>query len=416
MKIPSIRKSSFKNLSYYLISSIMATLIGLVINPFLSIGLSHTDFAIIGYYASLGSFLAPIMSFSFGSYYARNYFLLEEEDRVKLLNTILSLFLVFGFVVLFIFYFGYYYYHINSVSSIPFKPYAFLSFLPIYFSSFYNIYLLNLRLQNKARKYAIITILNAVLGALISMLLVYVLTYGAEGRLIAILVVAVIFGIYSLKTEKFIFDLDWIIAKKAFIFSTPLALSAVLTFFFMGIDRTFLIHLNDNRSLGLYNVGLQISGYVGIFGTVFLQTFEPDLYKYASLKETKKLMNLLIVITVVTLLPNLVFMILSKPLINVLTFGKYIEASGYANVLCIRNVATSLSFSLSSVLVGYGFAKYELFNKLIGSFLAILLYKILIEKYGFYGAAWGQSFSWILMATISIIFLFFMNNKIKAKL
>lgn len=391
-------------------------MIGLLINPFLSIGLSHNDFAIIGYFASFASILAPIMSFSLGSYYARNYFLIEEKDRVNLLNTILSLFVVFGFVVLFLFYWGYYYYHTNFVSSLPFKPYAFLSFLPIYFSSFYNIHLLDLRMQNKAKKYAIITVLNAIFGALLSLLLVYVLRYGAEGRLIAILVAAILFGVYSLKAEKFSFDIDWIIAKKTFVFCTPLAISAVLTFFFMGIDRTFLAHLNDIHNLGLYNVGLQISGYLGIFGIVFLQTYEPDLYKYASLKQTKKVVNLVILITVVTLVPNLVFMILSKPLISVLTYGKYIEASGYANILCIRNVTTSLSFSLSSVLVGYGFSKYELFNKLIGSFMAILLYKYLIDNYGFYGAAWGQSLSWLMMGTISIIFLFLMKNKIKTEI
>ena len=412
MLISSINKKKFKNLSYYFISSIIATVIGLIINPFLSIGLSHVDFAIIGYYASFGTILAPILSFSFSSYYARNYFLIEEKDRVRLLNIILSLYLVFGFIILFFFYSLYSYYHINFVSSIPFNPFAFLSFLPIYFSSFYNIYLLDLRMQSKAKKYAVITILNAVFGALLSLILVYFLGYGAQGRLISLLIVAILFGAYSLKLEKFTFNLELVIVKKIFVFCAPLALSAVLTFFFMGIDRTFLANLKDNHSLGLYNVGLQISGYIGIFGTVFLQTFEPDLYKYASLKQTKKVIKLVILITLITLVPNLVFVILSKPLISILTFGKYIDASGYANVLCFRNVTTSLSFSLSSALVGYGFSKYELFNKLIGSFIVILLYKYLIDSYGFYGAAWGQSFSWLIMSIISVIFLVKMKNKI----
>ena len=136
MKISFVKNISFKNLSYYLISSGFTALIGLVINPFLSIGLSHDDFAIIGYFASFASVLAPIMSFSLSSYYARNYFLIEEKERIKLLNTILSLFVVFGLLVLFFFYWGYYYYHINFVPSIPFKHYDFLSFFPIYFSSF----------------------------------------------------------------------------------------------------------------------------------------------------------------------------------------------------------------------------------------------------------------------------------------
>lgn len=413
MNLLFAKNINLKNLSYYLLSSLITSIIGLLINPFLSIGLSHDDFAIIGYFASFSSVLTPVITFCFSNYYARNYFLMEEEERGKLLNTILSLFIIFGFIILILFYSGYYYYHINFIPSIPFTPYAFLSFLPLYFISFYNIYLLDLRMKNESKKYFFITVFNALFSGLLSVLLVYVLRYGAIGRLAAILIVTVFFGVYVLKAKRFSFNIDWSRVKEMILFCTPLTISAVLTFFFMGIDRTFLAKLNDNHNLGLYNIGLQISGYLSIFGTVFLQTFEPDLYKYASLKQNKKVAYLLVLITIMTLLPNLLFIILSKPLISILTYGKYVEASGYASVLCIRNVTTSLSFSLSSILVGYGFSKYELFNKIIGSFAAILLYKYLIDNFGFYGAAWGQSISWMIMGMISIIFLFSMKKKLK---
>ena len=98
------RHSKFKSVSYYLIASVLSTLIGLVINPFLSIGLSHKDFAVIGYFTSFITLLSPIIAFSFNSYYARNYFLVDDFKREKMLQTLLSLFLVFGFVVFLLFY------------------------------------------------------------------------------------------------------------------------------------------------------------------------------------------------------------------------------------------------------------------------------------------------------------------------
>lgn len=411
MNFSFLPHSKFKNLSYYLVASVVSTVINLVLNPFLSLGLSHKDFAIIGYFASFSLMLIPITSFSLNSYYARNYFLVDSQQREKLLQNLLSLFLVLGLVMFLGFFCIYYFYHQKYITSIPFTPYALLSFLPVYFASFYNLYLLDLRMQDKAKRYAVLTILNSLIGALLSLILVFFLEYGAEGRLIALLLVAISFGIYSLKVEKFRFVLEKEIVKSALYFCYPLSISAVLTFFFMGIDRTFLVRLNDNHSLGLYNVGLQISSYVGIFGIVFLQTFEPEIYKQISFKQHRKVFRLIAIIIIVTLIPNVVFISVSYWLINILTYGKYVEATAYANILCLKNVTTSFSFSLSTVVVGYGFSKFELFNKSLGAVLAIVLYYFLIKNYGFYGAAWGQSVSWLIMGIISIVFLLFIKRK-----
>jgi O-antigen/teichoic acid export membrane protein len=411
MNFSLFKHSKFKNLSYYLVASVVSTIISLAINPFLSLGLSHEDFAIIGYFASFSLMLIPITSFSLNSYYARNYFLVNAEQRGKMLQSLLSLFLVFGLLMFLGFFCIYYFYHTKYITSIPFSPYALLSFLPVYFASFYNLYLLDLRMQDKAKRYATVTIINSLFGAILSLILVFFLKYGAEGRLISLLLVSIVFGIYSLRVEKFRFILEKKIVKEALYFCYPLSISAVLTFFFMGIDRTFLVRLNDNHSLGLYNVGLQISSYVGIFGTVFLQTFEPEIYKQISFKQHKKVFQLIAIIIIVTLIPNLVFMSLSYWLINILTFGKYVGATAYANILCLKNVTTSFSFSLSTVVVGYGFSKFELFNKALGAVLAIVLYYFLIKNYGFYGAAWGQSLSWLIMGVISIVFLLLIKRK-----
>lgn len=411
MNFSFLPHSKFKNLSYYLVASVVSTVINLVLNPFLSLGLSHKDFAIIGYFASFSLMLIPITSFSLNSYYARNYFLVDSQQREKLLQNLLSLFLVLGLVMFLGFFCIYYFYHQKYITSIPFTPYALLSFLPVYFASFYNLYLLDLRMQDKAKRYAVLTILNSLIGALLSLILVFFLEYGAEGRLIALLLVAISFGIYSLKVEKFRFVLEKEIVKSVLYFCYPLSISAVLTFFFMGIDRTFLVRLNDNHSLGLYNVGLQISSYVGIFGIVFLQTFEPEIYKQISFKQHRKVFRLIAIIIIVTLIPNVVFISVSYWLINILTYGKYVEATAYANILCLKNVTTSFSFSLSTVVVGYGFSKFELFNKSLGAVLAIVLYYFLIKNYGFYGAAWGQSVSWLIMGIISIVFLLFIKRK-----
>lgn len=411
MQFVKLRHLKINSLVYYFIASSITVIVGLAINPFLAIGLSHEDYAIIGYFSSFGTILSPIVAFSLNSYYARNYFLFDIEKRKEMLQTLLSLFMCFGGLMFIMFFSIYYFYHKKFISSIPFSPYALLSFLPILFSSFYNIYLLDLRLENKAKKYAIIVIFNAVFAAILSFALVYLLRYGATGRLISLLLVSIAFAVFALKTENYHFGINKQFTKEAFSFCWPLTISAFLTFFFTGIDRSFLAHLNDNYNLGLYTVGFQISAYLGIFGSVLLQTVDPNLYKYTSLNQHRKVVKLVLAVLILSCIPNLLFIAISKPLIAVLTSNRYVDASVFANILCLRNVTTTFAFIMSGVLIGYGHPRFELINRLIGSAVALLLYKALISYYGFYGAAWGQTLSWLIMGFISILCLLIVMRK-----
>ena len=62
MRLPIFNLLKLKSLSLYFVSSIITAGIGIFINPFLSIGLSHKDFAIIGYYAAFSSLFVPFLS------------------------------------------------------------------------------------------------------------------------------------------------------------------------------------------------------------------------------------------------------------------------------------------------------------------------------------------------------------------
>ena len=406
-----ISKQNYKNLVVYFTTSILTALIGLCINPILASKLSHTDYAIIGYYASFTTLFLPIISFSLSTYYARNYHLLNDEKRKYLYNLILTLFSTLGlgaFVLVVIFYAIY---HRFCVASIPFTPYALLSFVPIYLSCYYNLYQVDLRMSNQAIKYAIVTLTNSVVGACLSIVMVYVLTWGAFGRLLALLIASALICSYVLISTRIRFVWNKTLIQEMLSFCWPLMVSGILSYFFLGIDRPMLEQLNDNYNLGLYNVGLQLSSYLAIFGTVLLQTFDPDLYKYTSTKQHGKVLKVAVMIVVLTLIPNVCFMFVSEPIIALLTANRYIESAPFANVLCLKNVTSTCAFVLSGILIGYGYSKYELFNRSIGSLLSILLYYCLIRYFGYIGAAWGQSLSWLLMGIISLLCLLIISRK-----
>ena len=80
--------SHSKNFGLYFSSSLIAALVGVLLNPLYAANLSHEDYAIIGYYSSFNLILIPLLSFSLLSFYARQYYFTEEEKRESLGSTV----------------------------------------------------------------------------------------------------------------------------------------------------------------------------------------------------------------------------------------------------------------------------------------------------------------------------------------
>lgn len=401
-----INSKILKNLGAYFVSSIITAGISILLNPFMASKLSHYDYAIIGYFASFTILLTPLVTFSLQSYYARNYFKVSEVERKKIYSVILTIYSTFSGCVFALFYIIYLIYHSLAGDAFPSCPYALLTFLPIWLSSFYNLYIMDLKMKGDGVKYAVVTISYAVLSAILSIVLVCILEYGSIGRLVAVLSSTIIVTIYCLLAKRIQLTWDVKIIRDALRFTWPLIISGILSYFFLGIDRVFLESLNDTISLGLYNIGLQISGYIAIVGTVLMQTFDPDIYKFTSRGEHRKVIFLCCSIIGIVFLVNLLFILCSKYIIFLLTAGRYVESTPYANILCFKNVTTTFAYLMSGVLIGYGFSKLELLNRLFGSIISVILYYFLITNFGYIGAAWGQSLSWLCMGCISLICLF----------
>ena len=146
-------------------------------------------------------------------------------------------------------------------------------------------------------------------------------------------------------------------------------------------------------------------------GTALWQTFEPDIYKATAERNVRRLIKIGIIIVVPCIFANLLFILLATPLINILTFGHYTAAAYYAKILSIRNVVTPIYFFISDVIIGFGFSKLVLYNRLVGGVLSVILFEYLILRYKFVGSAWGQTLTMTMMIVISSIMLIFCYKK-----
>jgi len=268
-------------------------------------------------------------------------------------------------------------------------------------------------MKRQALQYLKITVAYALSGVLFALLFVVILKRGAIGRFWSILIPAVGIGIYSFKKLYAKSQFNKKILKDAIQFGWPISVSAILYYFLSGVDRAMLERLNDPVTFGNYNVAIQISGYLYIFYAALNQTFEPDIYRSIAENKIKKLTMIVIMIAVLTAIPTIIFIIFAEPVIRILTYGRYMAATDFAQVLALKNIPMAFCFLISNVIIGFGYPKVELVNRIAGAALSIIAYRLLIMKNGFFGAAVGNSVSYVIMTIISSLFILYKLNPFK---
>lgn len=402
---------SVKSTFMYILAAMLSALISVLINPFMAKHLSPYDYAVMGYFNSFNLFLLPVINFSLVSYYQRNYFRIADDRKKVVQDTVLIGLSVFGLFALVVTFISFYLFIKLSKVSFPFFPYVFLCYTPIYLNNFTNIYLINCRLERKAKKYAIFTITTSLISAVLAILLVVFNDFGAKGRMVATLIATVLITAYCLKKLVQKLEFDPKIIREAFAFGWPLSLSALLWYFLDGIDRAMLEKLHDTNLLGYYSVGFQMATYLTVFTTAISNTFEPDIYQAISQNKKKKLLKTIAVAIILYTIPNLLFILIAPLIIGILTFNRYIGSANFARIFALNNIAVSICFTTFTLLVGYGYTKIKFFLLIIGSIASILIYKSMIHYYGFYGAAWGHVISVTMMALMVLIFIVFKSKK-----
>lgn len=406
-----ITKRIIKNTSFYFFASMVRAVISLAINPLIAMNMTHYDYALTGFYTSFNSLLLPLFSLMYGQYYARNFFKLKTtEERDKLGSDLLTSRLIFNAFELLFILVAFTIYAKTQNIEFPIFPYAIITFSSIIFNSVYTFYLLTLKMRKKAKQFFMISLYHALVMSGLSLLLVVLLKLGALGKLLALLLTAVIFAglVLPKLLKKVHFNKELTI--DALKFCWPLILAAASGYFLRGFDRALLVNLNDNVQLGLYNVAISISAYLAIFQTSINNTFQPDIFEAVAKNNKKKLITIIGGINLLNLIPIIIFIAFAPFIIKILTAGRFTDAYVYARILALNNISMTLAYTMTGIFIAKGYTFLSMTSEVIGAILSIFMFNILINKYNFYGAAWGQVISYILIFIIGIIVYFIYKN------
>ena len=163
--------------------------------------------------------------------------------------------------------------------------------------------------------------------------------------------------------------------------------------------------------MGIYVVGIQIAAYISIFETAISSTFQPDLYQAIVQKDRIKLFKVISLLIVSIGFVVLCFILLAPYVIEILTAGRYIESTKYAQIAAISTLTSAMYYAVSQITIARGFTKITLANKIITSIACIGMFYYLITRWGCIGGAWGLVLSHVIALIGNVILLYFFRKK-----
>jgi len=393
--------SYIKNMVDYFGASLIPMIVSIVTNPIFAYFLSPEDYAIIGYYTSFNTLLTPFVIFYMLHYYQRMYFKVDEDGREQLRALLIKSLFYFSFILLIIAIAGLFVYStfISPNAELPFFPYGILALMPCWFTNFYTIKCVDLKMSRQSRTYLKMNILNMLFTVGISLILVACFKMGALGKMTgALLGPVVMFVLVFREQRKYMkqsFDKKRF--KEMVIFCAPLVIAAMLDFFSKGYDKVYLEHVVSVKALGYYSVGYTIAMYLSVFSSAISTTFAPDIFKSIASKEYLKCCKFIAVQVIFISVIVGVFIILSPYLVFLLTAGKYMTSIPYVKILSLYAITSCLYYSMSQVVVALGYTKLTLVNKILGSLCCLYIYSTFINNWQAIGASWA-------VVTSSIVF------------
>lgn len=401
---------SLKNLGYYFSASFIPMLITLALNPLYATFLSARDYAIIGYYNSFNILFSPFILFYLNQYYIREYFYKDDAGKLKLRALIFKVFIFLPFLLGALSCTSIFAYKVNlaSESEIPFSPYAMLALLPSVMVGMYRLELIDLKVRRNGKGYFHMSLLNGIIIAISSICFIVLAKWGAIGQYLGTLSGPLFFYVYSIWKNKSLFSVDFDCSefKKAITFCWPLVIAGMFDFFASGYDKVILERFVSIENLGYYSVGISLGSHLGIFAGAISDTFSPDIYDALAKKKYRKMLKYAFIQIGVMLGIVLVFVLLAKYIIIILTANRYTESTLYAQIASFGALTSCIYSVVSNIVQSFKKTKIVLSAKLLGGILCVYSYNFLIEKFELIGAAIGHALSFAYFSIIALVLLF----------
>ncbi len=411
-------KTIFKNMSWLLISQIIASACGFIWTVLIARYLGVNDYGILGFAISLTGMLSILFDFGIGFLSVRHIATNYDSTPKYLGNAIplKGLLSLFGFVVILIILILMHADELTIIVTLLFTIEQIIKkFVELMDSTFQAF---------EEGKYQGIgnTILNVLL--LIFILITITTNIGIIGIAVSYIIANIIaliyeYYVFNKHITKPKFELDTKFCKTIFIAALPFAASVILNNIYYSIDVVMLTSLVGNYATGIYNATYKLISVLTLFYTVYSAVIFPVMSKFfkndkkllliSYEKSIKYLMLVIIPIAVGT-------MFYSLDIIQLIYGHQYDQAAPVLSILiwtvCLLFISgagsTLLNASHKEVAATKIYAIAAVFN--------IVLNFIMIPHFSYNGAAITTVLSDLLIVFIQIYVIYKLGHRPNKKL
>lgn len=261
-----------------------------------------------------------------------------------------------------------------------------------FFSSNTLIYL---KIKDKNKLYAILSILQAFLLAICNILFLVVLRIGIPGYLLSTIISMSLTAVFAfflggmvgdLKIAKF--DKKLLIAMVSF--SAPLIVNNVSWWLIHSSDKIMIEWFLTAGSLGLYTAASKIPSLLNVVTTIFNQAWGlSSIKEYDSSNDDRFYTNVFKYFAIIIFLMCMMIILITKPFMSVYVGAEFRTAWHFVPILLLSAVFSGISSFCGSLYSAVKKSRNVMFTTLIAGVINILINYLLIPHIGVYGAAIG---------------------------
>lgn len=389
-------KKFMKNLVGFSIGPIVAAILSFIIVPITTYLVSPDDFGKAAMY-TMGYTVSSLFIFlGLDQAFVREYN--EHEDKNNLFWNSLIFPLLFSLLLALIFIVFY-----KPISLIMFgsieKYVVVILALSLPFAIINRFSMLVLRMEEKAKTYSFLNILNKVLSIIILIPYLIFIDKSFKGIIIAtflnLVLISMIESYYVRHIWKFKFKFNKKLLSKLFKFGIPLVPATVIGWVFTSMDRISLRQWSSFDEIGIYSAAFKIVAVLGILQQAFCTSWVPTALKWHKEKVSNDKFVQVSEIILAVMVMLFSFIILFKDLIIKLLSSNYSSAANSVPFLLLFPIMYTIS---ETTTLGITFSRKTYYNIVISLVAAIVNYLgnyILVPKLGATGASISTGISYI---------------------
>jgi O-antigen/teichoic acid export membrane protein len=400
----------FKDSVIYGGAGAVAKLFSIFTVPILTRILSKEEFGAIDGIGIFAAIFTPIMVMGMDSAIARFFYETDDEKQKKqvvsqglLIEMILTI-IVCTFI------------YINAkpllqlfLDSPFYAPYFRIVVISMLFSVIV-MFSQNLLKWTLARnRYLLISLGSTVLTVALTIILVWVFKFGIAGVFLAHLISNILFTAVGIAFTKHLITIpkNFEFIAPLLKFGWPTMFVALASALVPSIDRYFISNYLNLGILGVYSVGIKISGLIQLPVLGFQTAWGPfafAIYKEKDAGETydKVFRYYTILLTLVALL----IVVGAEPLVRVFVSAKYLESIPIVLPLVFGVLVDSLSWISG---IGIGLSKktvYKTVSYIVALATSLIAIRLLIKPFGLMGVVYGLLISKIALTITKTLFAY----------